>query len=154
MSHAGRVTSGPPIVEFDVAALCPSEVLQPFPEGRDTGLSFGILLREVHEYSNTPHTVTLLRAPPKRPGACHAAEIPFVFDNLHDTTGFAGMLGTEPPQQLADTMHAAWVSFATTGNPGWPPYEPKHRATMHFDTTPRVVTDPRPHERSLWEGRR
>ena len=51
-----------------------SEVLQPFPEGRDTGLSFGILLREVHEYSNTPHTVTLLRAHRKRPGGCRAAE--------------------------------------------------------------------------------
>jgi para-nitrobenzyl esterase len=89
-----------------------------------------------------------------RIGACHAAEIPFVFDNLHDTTGFAGLLGTEPPQQLADTMHAAWVSFATSGDPGWPAYEPKHRATMRFDTTSHVVTDPRPHERSLWEGRR
>ena len=88
-----------------------------------------------------------------RLGACHVAELAFVFDNLQDKS-MAGLLGTDPPQQLADTMHAAWVSFATTGDPGWPVYDRSHRATMRFDLDPEVQYDPRPRERGLWEGRR
>src|ERR1700730_15693322 len=49
-----------------------------------------------------------------RLGACHALEMPFVFDNL-DKQGFAGLAGTNPPQQIADAMHSAWVAFATSG---------------------------------------
>jgi carboxylesterase type B len=82
-------------------------------------------------------------------GACHGLEIPFVFDTLGNGTG--SLLGTDPPQQLADTMHAAWVAFATSGDPGWPKYELSRRATMHFDTTSEVVDDPRSAVRELWE---
>ena len=49
-------------------------------------------------------------------------------------------------------MHAAWVSFATTGKPGWPAYDLSRRATMRIDTTSQVVDDRRPWERALWEG--
>ena len=89
----------------------------------------------------------------RRLGACHVAELAFVFDNLQDKS-MAGLLGSDPPQRLADTMHAAWVSFATTGDPGWPVYDRGHRATMRFDLDPEVQYDPRPRERELWEGRR
>lgn len=85
-------------------------------------------------------------------GACHALEIPFVFDTLGN--GTEPLLGPNPPQSLADTMHAAWVAFATRGDPGWPKYELSRRATMHFDTTSEVVDDPRSSERVLWEGLR
>jgi para-nitrobenzyl esterase len=88
-----------------------------------------------------------------RIGACHAMEMPFVFDNL-DKEGFEGLMGTNPPQQVADAMHAAWVAFATGGNPAWPQYDLKRRATMRFDTTSELVEDPRSAERVLWEGRR
>ena len=87
-------------------------------------------------------------------GACHALEIPFVFDGLD--LGFAQMqgalLGSEPPQGLADTMHRAWVDFATSGDPGWPRYDLDRRATMRFDVVSRVVDDPRAFERTLWLG--
>jgi carboxylesterase type B len=85
-------------------------------------------------------------------GACHTLEIAFVFDTLGN--GTEALLGTNPPQQLADTMHAAWVAFATSGDPGWPKYELSRRATMRFDTTSEVVDDPRSAERALWEGLR
>ena len=49
-------------------------------------------------------------------------------------------------------MHAAWVAFAGTGDPGWPRYDLERRATMRFDAVSRVVEDPRPWERALWEG--
>ncbi len=86
-------------------------------------------------------------------GAVHAIEIPFVFDTLgNDARLFGPLLGEDPPQELADTMHAAWVSFATSGDPGWPEYDLSRRATMRFDTTSQVADDPRSWERSLWEG--
>ncbi len=88
-----------------------------------------------------------------RLGACHVTELPFVFDNLHDKS-MAGLLGTDPPQRLADVVHAAWVAFATTGDPGWPPYDRDRRATMRFDLESEVQYDPRPRERELWGGRR
>ena len=89
-------------------------------------------------------------------GACHALEIAFVFDTLDkDFEPMLGpLLGTDPPQRLADTMHAAWVSFATSGDSGWPKYDLSRRATMRFDTTSEVVDDPRSTERALWEGLR
>jgi para-nitrobenzyl esterase len=86
-------------------------------------------------------------------GAVHALEVPFVFDTLaKDARLFGPLLGDDPPQELADTMHTAWVSFATNGDPGWPRYDLHRRATMRFDTTSRVVDDPRSWERALWEG--
>lgn len=86
-------------------------------------------------------------------GAVHALEIPFVFDTLDPAAPLFGpLLGTDPPQQIADTMHAAWVSFATSGDPGWPRYDLSRRATMRFDTSSQVVDDPRAWERALWEG--
>lgn len=85
-----------------------------------------------------------------RLGACHALEIPFVFDTLG--FGTETLWGTNPPQGLADTMHAAWVAFATSGDPGWPRYESQLRPAMRFDTTPTVVGDPLAAERALWEG--
>ncbi|MEV5981932.1 carboxylesterase family protein [Streptomyces sp. NPDC052114] len=58
-------------------------------------------------------------------GAAHTVELPFVFDRLGlpALRGPHGLLGTaEPPGALAEEMHAAWVAFARTGDPGWPPF--------------------------------
>jgi para-nitrobenzyl esterase len=87
-------------------------------------------------------------------GACHGLDIAFVFDTLDKRfKPFMGpLLGTNPPQQLADKMHAAWVAFATNGDCGWPKYDLSRRATMRFDLTSAVVDDPRSAERTLWEG--
>ena len=85
-----------------------------------------------------------------RLGACHGAEIAFVFDTLGQ--GSEALAGGDPPQQLARAMHAAWVGFARDGDPGWPRYDLARRATMRFDTTSEVVDDPRSKERVLWEG--
>jgi carboxylesterase 2/para-nitrobenzyl esterase len=84
-----------------------------------------------------------------RLGAAHAVEIPFVFDTLG--LGTEPMLGRNPPQRLADTMHRAWVAFATVGDCGWPEYDPSRRATMRFDRTCEVVNDPLALQLSLWK---
>jgi para-nitrobenzyl esterase len=85
-----------------------------------------------------------------RLGACHGLEVPFVFDALGD--GTEALLGADPPQHLADTMHSAWVAFAATGNCGWPTYQHDRRSTMRFDVISQVVDDPRAAERALWQG--
>ncbi|MFI1657256.1 carboxylesterase/lipase family protein [Streptomyces sp. NPDC020472] len=88
-----------------------------------------------------------------RLGACHALELPFVFDRLHDPS-YAPLLGAHPPQDLADAVHGAWVAFAKTGSPGWKAYDGETRTTMTFATEPgsAPVDDPRARERLLWEG--
>ena len=86
-------------------------------------------------------------------GACHGLEIPFVFDTL-DIGELETLLGDNPPQHVANAMHAAWVRFATSGDPGWPQYDLNHRPTMRFDTDSHVVNDPHSAERALWEGLR
>jgi para-nitrobenzyl esterase len=89
-----------------------------------------------------------------RLGACHALEIPFVFDTLDLGRGqmMGGALGERPPQQLADAMHAAWVRFAADGDPGWPRYDLERRSVQRFGIEPRVVEDPYARERILWAG--
>lgn len=92
-----------------------------------------------------------------RLGACHSAEIGFVFDRLSDPA-YAPILGEDPPQNVADAMHGAWVAFATTGDPGWAPYDPDTRTTMVFGApgapVSATVDDPRGRTRELWEGLR
>ncbi len=90
-------------------------------------------------------------------GACHALEIPFVFDNL-DAPGVDIFTGGTAPRPLATNMHAAWVAFAKTGDPNadvlpaWAAYDTDRRATMLFDAECAVADDPDAETRRLWEG--
>jgi para-nitrobenzyl esterase len=88
-----------------------------------------------------------------RLGACHALEIPFVFDTLA-TDGAEWLTGADAPQAVADAMHRAWVRFISDGDPGWPIYTVDRRATMMFGEQSQVVDDPRPRTRLVWAGRR
>ena len=77
-------------------------------------------------------------------GACHALEIPFVWNTLsvRGTDQFCGR-GAEA-DALSSAMHEAWVAFASTGDPGWDRYESDRRATMVFGPDGGVVKDPLP----------
>ncbi|MFI9600667.1 carboxylesterase/lipase family protein [Streptomyces sp. NPDC052043] len=86
-----------------------------------------------------------------RLGACHALDLPFVFNRLDDPS-YTPLTGAHPPQPLADAMHKAWLAFAKTGDPGWPAYETTTRTTMVFTEDPTPENDPRGQERLLWEG--
>jgi para-nitrobenzyl esterase len=89
-----------------------------------------------------------------RLGACHAVELPFVFDRLVDSSS-EGLVGSGAPQSVADTVHSAWVSFARRGDPGWAHYDLNRRATMRFiEGASAVADDPHGAERELWEGHR
>lgn len=64
-------------------------------------------------------------------GACHVLEVPFVFDALD---GAHSLTGPHPPQALADEIHAAWVKFATDGDPGWAAFDSESKRVRIFDT--------------------
>jgi para-nitrobenzyl esterase len=84
--------------------------------------------------------------------SCHALELPFMWDGLQQP-GLAMLTGDGPERQaIADVMHAAWISCARTGDPGWPEYDLDRRATQRFDTTTEVLDDPSGDERALWDG--
>ncbi|MCU1423574.1 MAG: carboxylesterase type [Microbacteriaceae bacterium] len=98
---------------------------------------------------------------PRRPaglGAAHATDNPFVRDDLDAVLAFGErgelMVGPNPPAELAARMHAAWIRFATTGDPGWPAYDTETRQTMVFDTTSGLVPDAAAPERQAWSKRR
>ncbi len=81
-------------------------------------------------------------------GACHSLEIPFVFDNL-TAAGTELVLGPQPPGELADQMHHAWIAFARTGDPGWPAWDESYPVRV-FRAGGTVELDPRGDERRIW----
>ncbi|MCF2128393.1 carboxylesterase family protein [Strepomyces sp. STD 3.1] len=88
-----------------------------------------------------------------RLGATHTTELPFVFDRtgLPELRGPGGLLGPDaPPADLAARTHAAWIRFASTGDPGWDAYDTWRRTTMRIDAEWTPVDDPRGAERRAW----
>jgi para-nitrobenzyl esterase len=84
--------------------------------------------------------------------ACHALEIPFVWNTV-GTAGSEAFTGTGPDAEaLAAEMHEAWIAFAQSGDPGWDRYEEPRRATRVFGPGSGVVDDPMPARRRIWEG--
>ena len=82
-------------------------------------------------------------------GACHGLDVPFVFDTLDRARP---LVGPRPPQPLADTMHAAWIRFATDGDPSWSSYEVESRQVLEFGRRVRVTRDPGRRTRLIWDG--
>lgn len=74
-------------------------------------------------------------------GACHAIELPFVFNTLSTASGKRGLAGENPPQDVANRVHQIWVDFAKTGSLPWPEYNAETRLVHTPDTG---VTAPEP----------
>ncbi|MDQ1374750.1 MAG: para-nitrobenzyl esterase [Actinomycetota bacterium] len=94
-------------------------------------------------------------------GACHALEIPFVWNTLeHGMSQLFCGPADDTSRALAATMHEAWATFARTGTPSapglpdWPAYDTERRATMIFDATCRVEDDPGAADREAWAALR
>jgi len=82
-------------------------------------------------------------------GACHSLEIPFVFDNL-SAEGTEMALGPTPPAALAERMHAAWIAFASTGEPGWRSFDDSYPVMVFDAAGDGLQADPRGDERAIW----
>ncbi|GAA1678676.1 carboxylesterase/lipase family protein [Streptomyces yatensis] len=94
------------------------------------------------------------RALDGRLGATHVMELPFVFDrtDLPRLHGPEALLGpVEPPAGLASRVHATWIRFARTGDPGWPTYDGVGRTTMRIAEAWTRVADPGAPIRRAWE---
>ena len=74
-------------------------------------------------------------------GACHALELPFVFDTLSTATGPEGLAGEAPPQELATKIHSLWVQFATDGSLPWPEFDGETRQVRQLESG-RTVYEP------------
>jgi para-nitrobenzyl esterase len=75
-------------------------------------------------------------------GACHALDLPFVFDNLPTCTGPSGLAGPAPPRELARRIHGIWVGFIKDGTLPWPAYASAERPVFQLaaaTTTPDAV---------------
>lgn len=92
-------------------------------------------------------------------GACHALEIPFVFDNL-DQPGVGFLLGAVDNDRrgLAAGMADAWASFARGVGPvigadePWSEHDPSTRPTMILDIETHLQNDPASATRRVWSS--
>jgi len=86
-----------------------------------------------------------------RLGACHGAEIPFVFDTI-TRADVRPRIGDTPSQAVADQAHKVWVGFITSGDPGWAAYDTTSRTTGLLSDAANAVDDPAGGERACWDG--
>jgi para-nitrobenzyl esterase len=91
-------------------------------------------------------------------GACHAIDIPFVFDTV-DQEGVRVLLGgiDDGTRALARTCATAWATMAHTGSPAhagldWPLYDTARRATCVLDREITVSDDPDGDIRAFWSA--
>ncbi len=97
-------------------------------------------------------------------GTPHAMEITYKFYNVpqpgqQNGNAGGGLMSISRPESVkaAHNMAEMWSTFARTGKPAakgqpdWPAYTAESRATMEIDADCRIVNDPYPLERKLWE---
>lgn len=88
-----------------------------------------------------------------RLGACHGAELPFVFDNVGRVDyGALEIPASDETRTLASEMHQAWLAFARDGDPGWPRYEHRTPNVRRFGHRDPLTTTPDGAERQVWQG--
>ncbi len=80
-------------------------------------------------------------------GASHSLDALLVLGTLD-----VDKMGGDAARRVARRMRADWLAFATTGAPGWAPYDVTTRPTRVYDTD--TTTRPYPEEasRTIWEG--
>jgi para-nitrobenzyl esterase len=81
-------------------------------------------------------------------GACHGLDVPLVFGN--PTSGLPAALIDDlaAAEAVSADMRAAWIAFATTGDPGWPAFDTG--LVRLFDTEPVVAPYPEAESRRIW----
>jgi para-nitrobenzyl esterase len=82
-------------------------------------------------------------------GACHGLDVPLVFGNL--TSGLPATLIDDlvAAEAVSAGMRAAWIAFATCGDPGWPTFD--SGLVQIFDTEPVVAPYPEAESRRIWQ---
>lgn len=89
-------------------------------------------------------------------GAAHAVDVPFTFGTF-DRDGWAAAVGADSTAEaLGANLRAAWLAFASCGDPShsgippWPRYDTATRPTLCFGAECRLVHDPDGATRAVW----
>ena len=77
-------------------------------------------------------------------GACHGLELPFVFNTLATCRGPAGLVGENPPEEMAQRIHGIWVDAVTRGHFAWPEYAEGTEQCLMLDSGATVRDEPMP----------
>jgi para-nitrobenzyl esterase len=85
-------------------------------------------------------------------GACHGLDVPLVFGNLSSGQPAALINDLVAAEAVSAQMRAAWVAFATSGDPGWPTFD--SGLVRIFDTEPVVAPYPEAESRKIWQDHR
>src|SRR5262249_53898696 len=94
----------PAVFDAHVAAIGPTQFLQPLQERSDTGKRFRIVRGPGQQHPDAPHPLALLRARRERPSRCRAAEQRYELAALHSSTSSARasrLSGTVRPSSFA-----------------------------------------------------
>ena len=81
-------------------------------------------------------------------GACHGLDVPLVFGNLTSGQPAALIDDLAAAETVSAHMRAAWIAFATCGDPGWPAFDTG--LVQLFDTEPAVAPYPETESRRIW----
>lgn len=87
-------------------------------------------------------------------GACHALDVPLTFGTFGAPICTL-MLGNPAPadaEPLSKAIRQAWISFAATGDPGWPEYRADAPLARVWDVPPKIVSDPEASSRRIWDA--
>ena len=113
----------------------------------------------VFMYMMTDHINATVPGTNYQIGAMHAMDIRLKFDNLSQSEARQPSLTAEERadhELAAKNMSRMWATFARTsqpaapGQPSWPAYDLKTRATMMIAARCSVASDPYPAEREAW----
>jgi para-nitrobenzyl esterase len=86
-------------------------------------------------------------------GACHGIDLPLLFGTFGASLGPL-LFGPQPSEEAyaaAAQLRKTWTTFAATGDPGWPAYDPEHRMTQVFGEVTTVAAYPENQSRLLWQ---
>lgn len=89
-------------------------------------------------------------------GASHGLDTLLLFGttDLSGEVTMAGPAAVAAIEQLSRLIRTEHLAFATTGQPGWPPFRAPQRMTRVYDPDPVLVTYPEERSRALWRDQR
>lgn len=88
--------------------------------------------------------------------ASHSLDTLLVFGTAEIETGLteAGPDAVAQAERLSELLRTEHLSFASTGEPGWPPYRPAERMTRVYDAESTIARYPEERSRKLWRDQR
>ncbi|MFI9402729.1 carboxylesterase/lipase family protein [Nocardia sp. NPDC052316] len=89
-------------------------------------------------------------------GASHSLDNLLVFGtlSLDEVRSYGGPTAVDEARHVGHEMRTDWLNFASTGHPGWTPYEPDTRSTRVYTAEPSIKTYPEELSHRIWRTHR